>query len=209
MIEVKSHGRQPVTCPVSGTKSKAVKSETLRSLVRTEQQARIGEGPYYYCDAQGCDVVYFAGDGSHVFALADLTVRVGVKEREAPRPICYCFGHTVEEVLEEIRRTGRSTVADDIRTRLKSEGCDCEHTNPQGSCCLGVVTSFMKEGMKRFGGGVAATVGAQEDCCGLRDDPSSAGRGAPADTARPRDTLRTPDGSARRHGAPAEECTSC
>jgi hypothetical protein len=140
-----------MTCPSCGAKGKTVKTETLRALVRSEAQGRITDSRYRFCGTQGCDVVYFAEDGSHVFGRSDLTVRVGVKETEAPRPICYCFGYTVEEMFAQIRQTGRTTIPDAIRTRLESEGCHCERTNPQGSCCLGVVLSFAEEGMKRFG----------------------------------------------------------
>lgn len=132
-------------CPRCGTRGKIVEDVTLRSLIKPEELSRLTEGPYRFCATQGCDVVYFAEDGSHVFTRGDLTVRVGVKETEAPRPICYCFHHTVEEIFEEIRRTGRSTVSDDIRARMDVEGCHCERTNPQGSCCLGVVQSFVEE----------------------------------------------------------------
>lgn len=165
MSETTTAGQRVLICPVSATKGKAVKVETLRSLVNGECQGRITEGPYRYCDAQGCDVVYFSEDGRRVFTLADLKVRVGVKETTGPRPICYCFNHTVEEVYDEIRRTGKSTVPDDIKTRLNNEGCDCEHTNPQGSCCLGVVLSVVKEGTRRFAG-TEATVEPHVDCCG-------------------------------------------
>jgi len=102
-------GEPIVLCPVSGTKGKLVKTVTLRSLLKEEHQERITQGRYRFCDAQGCDVVYFAEDGSHVFTKADLKVRVGVKETDAPRPICYCFNHTVEEIFDEIQRTGTST----------------------------------------------------------------------------------------------------
>jgi len=138
-----------MTCPSCATKGKIVKIETLRSLVKAEHQGRITEGRYRFCGAQACDVVYFSEDGSHIFTRPELTVRVGVKETEAPRPVCYCFGHTVEAIFEQIEQTGRSTIPDDIRTRLDTQGCDCEHTNPQGSCCLGVVLSIAEEGMKR------------------------------------------------------------
>ena len=144
-------GQIHVNCPVSGTEGKLMKTTTLRSLIKHEAQHRIGEGRYRFCNAQGCDVVYFAEDGSHVFTKTDLRVRVGVKETEAPRPICYCFNHTVEEIFDEIRRTGKTTVPDDVANRLNTEGCDCVHTNPQGSCCLGVVKTYAREGMGRFG----------------------------------------------------------
>lgn len=171
-MDINNAAGQPIViCPVSETKGKPVKTVTLRSLIKEEQQHRITEGRYRFCDAQGCDVVYFAEDGSHVFTKADLRVRVGVKETEAPRPICYCFNHTVEELVDEIHRTGTTTVPDDIASRLNTEGCDCVHTNPQGSCCLGVVNAFAKEGMLRFGSTQKADCQTEkcdlnsEDCC--------------------------------------------
>ncbi|HEY3314073.1 MAG TPA: (2Fe-2S)-binding protein [Bacillota bacterium] len=171
--------RPLLICPASGTKGKTVSLETLRSLIKPSQQDRITAGPYRYCDAPGCEVVYFAEDGSHVFTRDDLRVRVGAKEAVPPRPICYCFNHTYEEIIEEIRRTGVSSVPDDIRSKLKTKGCDCVHTNPQGSCCLGVVLSVVGEASKRVQKGTTgAPTPAHEDCCkpgDVDDDGGDAG----------------------------------
>lgn len=159
-------GNPLVTCPVSGTRGKAVRLETLRSLIVPSRQDRITAGPYRYCDAPGCDVVYFAEDGSHVFTRADLKVRVGAKETEPPRPICYCFNHTYEEILEEVRRTGTSRVPDEIRSKLETEGCDCVHTNPQGACCLGTVVKAVEEASRMAGkGAIEAPAPIGEDSC--------------------------------------------
>lgn len=126
-------------CPVAGTPGKRVTDTTLRALLKPEVHASLTPARYRFCATPGCDVVYYAEDGSRVVTLGDLVVRVGVKETTAPRPICYCFGYTVEEMIAEIRLTGWTTVPDRIRRRLESEGCHCETANPQGSCCLGTV----------------------------------------------------------------------
>lgn len=86
MNEEPTQQRLP-TCPVSRTKGKVVKLETLRSLIRPEHQAQIREVRYRFCAAQDCDVVYFAENGSHVFTRAELKVRVGVKETDSPRSV--------------------------------------------------------------------------------------------------------------------------
>ena len=132
-------------CPVAGTPGKRVSETTLRALLRPERQADVALTRYRFCATPGCDVVYFAEDGSHLFTRSDLLVRVGIKEAEAPRPVCYCFGYSVEDMIDEIRMTGRTTVPDRIRTRLESEGCHCETANPQGSCCLGTVLAIAEE----------------------------------------------------------------
>ena len=96
-------------CPSSGTPGKVVKPVTLRALLRPHLRDQVREERYRFCDDPACAVVYFSVDGSQVFTTADLIVRVGLKEREAPRPLCYCFGHSVESIEAEWRATGRTT----------------------------------------------------------------------------------------------------
>ena len=128
------------TCPVNGARSKKVDMLTVKSLVR---QLPLGmpTTQYYFCEAQDCDVVYFALDSqAPVFRRADLLVRVGVKETAEPIPVCYCFGFTRGDIQDEIANTGRSTVAERISAEIKAGNCACEVKNPSGKCCLDRVT---------------------------------------------------------------------
>jgi len=140
-------------CPSCGNAGKSVKTITLRSLLLLEKQENIKDESYYFCGSAECDTVYFTGKEEHTFAKADLAVRVGVKEKTFPRPVCYCFNHTVEEIDEEIKRTGKSTVVDDIKEGMKKEGCSCETKNPQGSCCLKTVESYVQEALVSYNAG--------------------------------------------------------
>ena len=64
--------------------------------------------------------------------------------RPPPRTICYCFDHSLEEIRDEIIATGNSTAVETISEELK-DGCWCETKNPQGICCLGAVSRFVRE----------------------------------------------------------------
>lgn len=132
----------------------------------------MGEKYYWFCDTPACDVVYFASDES-LFLKSELTVRVGIKETKAPRPVCYCFDHSVEEIEREVADTGRSTVLDDIKTRMKN-GCWCETKNPLGSCCLGTVGRYAKASLAKhghpFGDEVLCSDDQTEDCCKTGED---------------------------------------
>lgn len=155
-------------CPACGAEGKRVKTITLRSLVRPERQALIGDSRYFFCGSMGCETVYFTKEESRTFSTLDLTVRVGIKESAPPRPICYCFGQSMEEILDEVERTGKSTVTADIKRRMAEEGCSCETKNPQGACCLGTVESVVKAAYARFGIEVSAlkTKGVDKGGCG-------------------------------------------
>jgi hypothetical protein len=132
-------------CPVNGARSKQVEMLAVKSLVR---QLPLGmpHTQYYFCEAQDCDVVYFALDSqAPVFRRADLLVRVGVKGTADPIPVCYCFGFTRRDIHDEIAETGHSTIAERISAEVKAGNCACEVKNPSGKCCLGSVTRETQE----------------------------------------------------------------
>jgi copper chaperone CopZ len=124
-------------CPSSGTKGKKVGAVTLHALVRNEFPIA-DDAEYYFCDAKGCEVVYFTTDGKTI-TKPQLKVEVGVKEMSGDRPLCYCFSHSVATVKEELRTKGQSVALEDIRRKMKDPGCACAVMNPSGSCCLGTV----------------------------------------------------------------------
>jgi hypothetical protein len=87
---------------------------TVKSLVR---QLPLGmpKTQYYFCDAPGCDVVYFALEvEAPRFRRQDLVVRVGAKETADPIPVCYCFGFTRKSIEDEIAETGLSAIGERI-----------------------------------------------------------------------------------------------
>ena len=134
-------------CPVSGWRSKRVDSITVRSLVR-RLPLDTPPSEYYFCDDPACEVVYFPSySQAPSFRRSDLWVRVGVKEKDDPIPVCYCFGFTRDDIFDEIRKTGRSTVAERITAEVKAGNCACEVKNPSGKCCLGNVTRTAKDGL--------------------------------------------------------------
>jgi Zinc binding domain len=139
-------------CPGNGTRSKMVDMLTVKSLVRTLPLG-LPDTQYYFCDASDCDVVYFASEvDAPMFRREDLIVRVGAKEIVDPITICYCFGFTRQDIGDEIRSTGKSTLAKRIAAEVEAGRCACEVKNPSGKCCLGDVTRTVKDRLKVMGG---------------------------------------------------------
>ncbi len=192
------------TCPSCINKGKRVSAVTLKSLLRPGCIERIGGGQWFFCDTVGCDVVYFDAEGQ-TFNKGDLTVRVGVKETSAdqdprhPRYVCYCFDHTIEEIDDEVRQTGKSTVLEDIKTRMK-DGCWCETKSPQGTCCLGTVGRYVKRALAGHGHTAAAsavTDTVQEDCCavgGHTDNPANSSSCCTSTESASGDRANSPSG---------------
>ncbi len=109
-----------------------------------------------FCPASGCDVVYFDTHDRSVFTRTDLTVRVGLKERDHPIPLCYCFGYSLADIVQDLAERGTTNIPAVISAEIKAGRCACEVRNPQGSCCLGNVTASVTE---RTSYGVAERTG--------------------------------------------------
>ncbi len=159
-----------IHCPSCGKQAKRVSSVTLVALLNPEYVTQVAaDGPscgdsngagcrpingdtgWRFCDSPDCDVVYFSEEGDKRFTKSHLKVPVGVKENTGERPLCYCFGHSVASIKEELRSKGRSDALDDIRAMMKDPGCRCETENPSGSCCLGSVAKGIQIAKEELG----------------------------------------------------------
>ena len=191
-------------CPACGKSGRKVKGVTLESLVHPERHAHITEDQYYVCTTPTCDTVYFGPANERSFRKSDLTVRFGLKETDPPRHVCYCFDHTVGEIEDEIRRTGRSTVVQRIKADMSARGCRCEYVNPLGACCLQSVQAAVADALGSTSGkneAAAATVVAHDDCCSTvatSDEPTPV---TSADASRPRSAASVGGSESDRTGA--------
>lgn len=139
-------------CPRCRKKGKSVNKITLEHLIKENVGSKkkiIGD--FLFCSNVSCETVYYSEDGKFEFFRDDVKIRIGQKEILPSRQVCYCFNHTVEDIDNQIRTTGSSTIFDDIKISIKKFGCNCETMNPQGSCCLGNVRKAIKETELKYG----------------------------------------------------------
>jgi hypothetical protein len=127
-------------CPECGALAKRVSPEPARFY--TQEPNRVTEPFYFLCETRECETVYFDLKRRRI-TRNELTVRVGAKEEQAPRLICYCFGHTEEAMEAEFRVHAKTTIPDRIRAEIAAGTCECEFRNPAGRCCLGEVAKTM------------------------------------------------------------------
>jgi hypothetical protein len=133
------------TCPVCEQRGKSVPLITLKALLKASVLETIQpESSYSFCLTPSCDVVYF--NGSQIFENSALKVSVFQKDNALDVSVCYCFNWTRERLIQAIN-TNQHPV-DYIKEQVQANRCGCEVNNPQGSCCLGNVTAFIR-GLKQ------------------------------------------------------------
>lgn len=125
-------------CAQCGEAGRPVTRQTVLLMLKPELLGSAGEGDFLFCAALCCRVVYFS-DAGQTFTTAELRVRVGLKEREDPIPLCYCFGFDESHIREEIERDNQTTIPQRVSALVKQRHCACEACNPSGMCCLGEV----------------------------------------------------------------------
>jgi len=133
-------------CPRCGQEGRSVGSVTIESLVSPAARTRLRSlDGFRFCATPACDVAYFHPASSELISCLDVVVPVFQKSTDPGRLVCYCFQHTVAAIQREVRATGSSPIATDIKTNCAQGLDDCVHTNPQGSCCLGNVQRVICE----------------------------------------------------------------
>lgn len=137
-----------IKCPECSKKGNKVKTLTLQSLLRQQYLPAIKGNQYRFCATATCKIAYYSENSNQAFNKDALKVRVGIKETDIPRPVCYCFNYNIESIELEIEATGTSTASEDIKNR-QQDGCWCETRNPQGRCCVGLVRQLEKEVLEK------------------------------------------------------------
>ena len=131
-------------CVSCGGGSRPVTRKTVMLMLRAERFDAVADGEYRFCADPECRVVYFIEGEGTSFTTGDLRVRVGLKEKADPIPLCYCFGFDEADARGEISSTGRSTIPQRISALIRQEMCACAERNPSGACCLGEVNRVIK-----------------------------------------------------------------
>jgi hypothetical protein len=131
-------------CISCKSKGKPVSRRTVLLMLKPELLERAMHGSYGFCSERDCSIVYFEDKGPEHFTVDDLRMRVGVKVKDDPIPLCYCFGFDENHLRDEIERTGSTSIPDKVSGLIRDGLCACEARNPAGVCCLGEVNKATK-----------------------------------------------------------------
>ncbi|WP_423805308.1 putative iron-sulfur cluster-binding metallochaperone [Paenibacillus illinoisensis] len=130
-------------CPSCGEKGKSVPLITLKSLLTASSLETIEpENTYSFCPTSSCNTVYFSDTHTQTFEEDALKVPVFQKNSSLHVPVCYCFDWTRDRLIQSVNDNQRPI--EHIKNHVQSNRCGCEVNNPQGACCLGNVTAYLR-----------------------------------------------------------------
>jgi hypothetical protein len=118
-------------CPRCGALGVAVAAGPMDTHVRREARTKIGDSGWF-CTFARCEVAYFdlfAG----VITVDELNSPVYPKEIE--RPICACFGFTLEDIEADVR-DGTPTRIRELLAKSQSPQARCQTLAADGQCCM-------------------------------------------------------------------------
>lgn len=128
-------GADPRACPICGERGLRVLKVTVATHVPERFWSHLSEG-FYFCNNPACEMFYFNNVSKTYFLKDEVKTRFGLKEREPPRPICYCLQVTEEMIESEIIEKGCCDSLEDIVAFTRAgTGKWCLTTNPSGKCC--------------------------------------------------------------------------
>jgi bacterioferritin-associated ferredoxin len=110
----------------------------------------LGSEKFFICENPGCEVIYFSESGGRIFKKEDVKTRVTFKEKEAPRPLCYCKQVTEEDIIAAIEKGARNFEEVKLATGIGGGG-QCKITNPAGRCCSRNYKPFIERELAKKG----------------------------------------------------------
>lgn len=101
------------------------------------------DGDWQYCNNEQCEVIYHSG--SQIVDAKAVTTQVGLKATNKATPVCFCFAHTAEAIVQDLAEHGGvSRIKAEIKDAVSNSECACQHLNPRGNCCLADVHRTIK-----------------------------------------------------------------
>jgi len=138
-------------CRICGETGMRVLQVTIATHIDAQYWKHLSDG-YRFCFSPECPVIYFNNRLNKYFVKDEVKTRFGPKEKEPPRPLCYCLQVTEEQIIEEIMEKQCCFSLQDIIAYTKAgTGKWCFITNPSGKCCREYLPSIVENYLKMVG----------------------------------------------------------
>lgn len=134
-------GRMSTICPSCGESGRKVGTVTVDAQVEQKGNPSLASvKEWRFCRTAVCSAAYFSVDNAQVIPFSQLKSLPFPKSLDPDRRVCFCFGHTVADVL------ANPALKSAIVQACRAGQDDCQRLNPEGLCCLGNVASVIGAG---------------------------------------------------------------
>lgn len=134
-----------VLCKICGEPGLRVLQVTVSTHIKPEHWSLLSDG-FRFSGTSTCPVIYFNNNTNVYFLKDDVKTRFGLKEKEDPRPVCYCLGVLEENIRYEVLKKGCCDSLEDIVEYTKAgTGKWCLTTNPSGKCCRDYLPAIVEK----------------------------------------------------------------
>ena len=134
------------SCPECKNLGRKISQATIQS--QTSFPFWSSQDDWFFCKTSDCSVAYFSSSEIKPISLNSLKETPFPKSTNPNRLVCFCFHHTVQEVLDDVLHNSTSTIKADIIEACRKDLSDCLHQNPEGRCCLGNISMLLKTKQK-------------------------------------------------------------
>jgi len=136
-----------VLCKICGEPGLRVLQVTVSTHIKAQHWNLLSDG-FRFSSSPACPVIYFNNNSDVYFLKDDVKTRFGLKEKDDPRPICYCLGVLEEHIrYEALKKSCCDSLEDIVEYTKAGTGKWCLTTNPSGKCCRdylpGVVEKYL------------------------------------------------------------------
>ncbi len=137
---------EEAVCSVCGWKGKSVPEKTLKSFLKEGLLSELNflKGTI---STPTQTAKSFASIPIRIFSSkkSPLKIRIGLKKKELPRSLCYCFSITREIIEEDIRTRESTDYPGYIKEKVRRHECECELKNHSGIYCLSHARKVIEE----------------------------------------------------------------
>lgn len=134
-------------CPVCEKLGALVKNITVKHMVLDELTEQVGDGDYFLCMSEDCDIIYYNPKSSVKFNKQQVKAPIWFKKDANPKYACYCSEVTEEQVINAVVKDGATNMQEVLKITGAMSNSQCQKKSPLGKCCHQIIQDAINKGL--------------------------------------------------------------
>lgn len=134
-------------CPICEKHGILIKNITVKHMVINELLELVGDGNYFLCMSEDCDITYYNPKSGIKFNSQQVKVPIWFKKDANPKYACYCSEVTEEQVINAVLIDGAANMKEVLKITGAMSNSQCQKKNPLGKCCLKIIQAAIDKAL--------------------------------------------------------------